>query len=234
MIPWNKQIYLCDWQQSSEPVWFILKEYVWGDAVVHLWFLKRLMLFFVFSPVFIFLIKRFSLGVLVIAVCLVFVIDSPNLSLQTTYFNDDLLCFISGMSLSCLRFDMRKKCPWYIGCILFIIWILFCIFPMPGFRFIYLRNLVGLAAIWTFFDMIYPLVKISSKFLLECASFSFLIYCFHMIPLSLASIILTPRIPNVLFRYFVIWFISVGGSIIFVWCLKKLFSRAYKILSGGR
>ena len=56
---WNKQIYLCDWQKSSEPVWFILKEYIWGDGIIHLWFLKRLMLFFVFSPVFIFLIKRF-------------------------------------------------------------------------------------------------------------------------------------------------------------------------------
>ena len=73
-----------------------------------------------------------------------------------------------------------------------------------------------------------------NKFLLECASFSFPVYCFHMIPLSLARILLTTRIPNVLLRYFLIWFVAVLGSIIFIWCLKKLFSGAYKILSGGR
>lgn len=233
---WNKQVYLCDWQKSSEPVLYILKEYIWGNGIIHLWFFKRLILFFVCSSVLIFLLKKFKLIFWFFITILVFSINNSALIPQTTYFNDDLLCFVSGLLCAVCRFDMRRGSSWYIGCIVLVLWLFFCILPPPPsfFQLAYLRNLIGVVALWTFYDTVYSYIKIIEKPLLACSRFSFAIYCFHMIPLSVFAIILTPRMPHELMRYFGVWIATVVWSIVFCGGMKKFVPCVYNVLSGER
>lgn len=231
---WNKQTYLCDWQKSSTPVLFILKEYLWGDCIIHLWFLKRLMLFQVCSPVLIYLLKKLHVYFLIFVSLLVFSIENSALDPRTSYFNDDLLGFVLGLSCAVCRIDMRRAFAWYVGCIALALWLVLCILPLPVFQLVYLRNLAGVIALWTFYDTIYPYIKRFEKQLLSCARFSFVIYCFHMISLSVFAIILTPRMPHELMRYFGVWISAVIGSIVFCWGIKKFIPRGYNVLGGGR
>lgn len=231
---WNGVNYFCDWQKSPEPFLFLLKEYFWGDGILHFWFLKRLMLFLICSPVLIVLLRRWNLMVLFLLTILVFTIDNTALSPQTSYFNDDFLSFVLGVSCSVLNLDLRKIFPWYAGVTVMLIWLVLCAIPMSVFQFVYLRNLTGLAALWTFYDAVSPYLKRFERPLLFCSEYTFFIYCFHMIPLSLFPILLNPLIPQDLLRYFGIWVISAASSIVSGWMMKKFIRPAYNVLSGFR
>lgn len=222
---WNKNM-VCDWAVSPEPVKYIFTRYVWNNSIEYLWYLKRLMLFAVLSPLFYFLIKCSGFGFL-------FVSCAAALTIDSSYLNDHFCWFIAGMTLSLLRINIKKRTPFYIGAVFFVLWIAMC-FYCKGTAACYVRNSVGAVAVWMVYDTVYPVIRKIEKPLLFCASYTFFIYCIHIYPIFVYDLAFRKFCPAEWARFPGTLLLTMATSIGAGWFLKRFASPVYNVLTGDR
>ena len=237
---------------QSSPLITIFKAVFLGighDPLVHLWFLRRLMLFVLLSPIVLLLVRTLRLTVFlvvsIILVCAVKIFDIQWLG----YINGDMFSFLFGSALAINRIRLNNSNRITPGLTCFLLWVMFVIFLFLSCRhinyptflhylLIQIRNFWGIFAVWMVYD---SLKAVARKYNLRCnffpnelISLSFFIYCCHIPVLGIIEFVFALKAPFEIIRYFGTFSVTTIYAISLGWFLCKFFPKLYSILSGAR
>ena len=229
---YQKLNFQIDWLNSPNRIKFLFTKYIWGDndKLIYLWYLKRLMLFSIISPILYYLIKRLGFAVLFIAVAV-------SLTISSEYINEHFCAFIAGMSCCLKRVDLKQKTPLALSILFPVLWFAICVycrFTSISAADVFVLNVTGVLGIWCLYDLCYPIIKRIEKPLLFIGSFTFFIYCFHILPLNVLDITFRMRGMPESIRLSGTVLGTLVISVLVGWILRRFIKPVYGILTGAR
>ena len=202
------------------------------------WYIRILLLFSLFALPIGWLLSGRTSWLYVGLLWLAYVICPERQFLQTGMKMSSITWFCSGAFIA-LHYDelnalRRRHTSFRGGSVRVLMLILFLVFYAlhivnPSWR-IALHGCVmlGVALIW----ISYPqTVNIGGR-CREVLGLSFFVFAVHPLIITLLSRIL--HVPSCVARYYVVWAVALGTSIVFGWLLRRFMGRAYGLLCGGR
>ena len=220
-----------------------------GDPLIHLWFLRRLMLFVLLSPIILLLMQRLRLKAFLV-VSIIFVCTVKILGLQwLRYINGDMFCYLLGSGLAINRIRLKNTDRMITGFSCFVLWVLFVIlvflseryvnFPVfIKFLLIEIRNLWGIIAVWMVYDSSkivaskHGTIHIPSP--RKIIHLSFFIYCCHIPAMGIIEHILALTAPFECIRYIGTFSLTAIYAILFGLLLNRYVPRLFSALAGAR
>ncbi|WP_409415531.1 acyltransferase family protein [Flavobacterium sp. PS2] len=207
------------------------------------WFIRDLFVLMIFSPLLYALVRFFKiLTLFVFLITWWFQIDFVIFS------NEAILFFVLGLFLVINKIDLNVSKLFKNSIFLVLLWFLLVfsetLLIYKGFLNKSIINslhkfgiLVGLFAVWSFYDFLFKKAGINSKFL-SLTQMSFFIYAFHEPLLEIIKIVFYKILGESQFLKLLLYVTSplfvISISIFLGLYLKRVFPNFFSIITGGR
>lgn len=207
----------------------------WCPLLYPLWFIRNLFILNLLAPAFEWLVRKAGSWSLLVFVPVWLLMEENSIALSFCFWG--LGCFFAVRGIRLSSVDQYRKAVWIYPVLIAAVCLLRKDLARIGPRILYhLCVLAGMLVWYTCATKIRE-GKVR-KALLFASKYSFCIYLFHEMGLTILRKVLVKLLPQTVFfaplQYFVPAAAMIAGCILLSWLLDRHTPRIYRIVSGGR